>query len=57
MKDKIIELLNNSENGLSLKEIYNGFPEAKKESIRGTLNVMAKTGLIVRAGRGLYKKA
>ena len=37
-----------------LKDIYASFPSAKKESIRGILNLLTKEGSLIRVGRGQY---
>jgi predicted transcriptional regulator of viral defense system len=54
MKQKLIETLQGKE--LELKEIYLAMPEAKKASIRATLNLSVKKGLIFeRIGKGKYR--
>ena len=43
-----------SDKQVSLQDIYKAFPEAKKESIRGGLNLLVKAGKIKRVGKGIY---
>jgi len=43
-----------SDKQVSLQDIYKAFPDAKKESIRGCLNVLVKGGKIKRIGKGMY---
>jgi hypothetical protein len=54
MKEKLIEVLKDKE--LTLKEIYLAMPEVKQSSIRATINLSIKKGIIFeRIGKGKYK--
>ena len=54
MKEKLIAILKDKE--LSLQEIYLALPEIKQASIRATLNLNVKKGIIFeRIAKGKYK--
>lgn len=49
------ELLANGE--MSLAQIYEALPGKKKESVRGSLNLLVKSGALTRGSRGHYSLA
>jgi uncharacterized protein (DUF433 family) len=55
LKEQIIEFMKEKES-VSLKEIYQNFPDIKKESIRAIINLaIKKTETFERIEKGKYK--
>ncbi|MDO8556430.1 MAG: hypothetical protein Q7R96_04635 [Nanoarchaeota archaeon] len=40
---------------LTLKELYAAFPTARKDSLRGVINILVKKGKLVRTARSTYE--
>ena len=56
MQNRVLRVLKEGgENGMHLKDLYPKFPDNLKQSIRGTVLRLVKTGTAQRVDEGVYR--